>query len=200
MKIYKYGFDGIYSGEEESPDGSLSHNSTTIEPEITEGFWPVWDDGTWLLTEDHRGKKGFIGKEETEIKDLGPLPEGFADAPPPPTLEEAKAAKLAEIAAARFKEETGGTVFQGMSIDTARESQALITGAALQATVDSAYSCRWKTSAGFVELTAAQILAVAVAVRAHVQACFDREAELIPQVGAAPTVAEVEKIAWPVQP
>ena len=40
----------------------------------------------------------------------------------------------------------------------------MITGAALKAMQDDTYSCRWKTDAGFVELTAPQILAIADAV------------------------------------
>lgn len=116
--------------------------------------------------------------------------------PEPPTLEEVKAAKKAEIAAARWAAEVGGVTIQGMTIDTSRESQGLVTGAALQAVVDSSYVCRWKTSAGFVELSAEMIMAVAGAVRQHVQACFDREAVLVAQVDAAGTAAAVEAVSW----
>lgn len=44
--------------------------------------------------------------------------------------------------------------------------------------LDSAYTCRWKTASGFIELNAQQLLAIATAIRAHVQACFEHEAEL----------------------
>ena len=66
-----------------------------------------------------------------------------------------------------------------LRIDTGRDSQALITGATVQAMLDPAYSLRWKTPAGFVDLTAEQIIGVATAARAHVQAAFNREAELL---------------------
>ena len=62
--------------------------------------------------------------------------------------------------------------------------------------MDSTYSCRWKTESGFVELTAPQILAIADAVRAHVQSCFDHESELVALVDAAETVEAVEAIVW----
>ncbi|GHV34420.1 hypothetical protein FACS1894187_04930 [Synergistales bacterium] len=135
--------------------------------------------------------EGYFTEEEWQASHPEPEPE-------PPTLEEAKIAKLAEITAARFAAETGGVVINGngISIDTSRESQALITGAALQATIDSAYSCRWKTTNGFVEFTSEMILAVAVAVRQHVQACFDREADLSELVEAAATVEEIEAVTW----
>jgi len=114
----------------------------------------------------------------------------------PMTLDEAKAAKRAEIAAARFAAETGGIVVGGAEIRTDRESQAMITGAALKAIQDAEYSCSWKTDGGFVQLSAPQILAIADAVRAHVQECFDHERALNALVDAAETVAELEGITW----
>lgn len=109
------------------------------------------------------------------------------------SLEALKEAKKAEIANTRYEAEIAGV----NGIRTDRESQSLITGAALKASMDSTYSCRWKTEAGFVTLTAAQIIAVADAVRAHVQGCFDREAELLPLIAAAATEADLQDINWP---
>ena len=107
-------------------------------------------------------------------------------------FEQARERKRGEIAAARFEAETSG--IDGIKTD--RESQALITGAALKAMQDSTYSCRWKTESGFVELTAPQILAIADAVRAHVQACFDREAELCGLIDKAKTPGDLDKIVF----
>lgn len=128
-------------------------------------------------------------------------PEAFLPPEPyVPTFEEMKARKLSEIATARYVSETGGVdVSMGdatVTIRTDRESQAMITGAALKATSDAEYSCRWKTVQGFISVSAAQIVAVADAVRDHVQASFDREAELVGLVDAATTVEELEAIAW----
>ena len=111
-------------------------------------------------------------------------------------LEAAKERKRSEIAAARWEAETAGIDVNGFTVRSDRESQALITGAALKAMQDSTYSCRWKTESGFVELTAPQILAIADAVRAHVQSCFDREAELVALIEAAESPGEVEEITW----
>jgi hypothetical protein len=123
----------------------------------------------------------------------------FYPAEPRP-LYRVKKDKLSEIAEARWKNETGGLTVQGMTIDTSRESQALITGAALQATLDPTYTCHWKTAGGFVNLTAANVLAVAVAARQHVQGYFDREAELSARVEEATTVGEVQAIVWDEEP
>lgn len=120
--------------------------------------------------------------------------------PPEPTLDELKTQKKAEIAAARYASETAGTSLNGVQIDTGRDSQALITGAALAAVIDDNYSLNWKTESGFIHLSAPEIIAVAQGVRAHVQSCFDREGELVAQVDAAQTAEELDAIAitWPV--
>jgi hypothetical protein len=134
-----------------------------------------------------RGYVGVIAAPEEYVI-------GDATMEPGDKLKIAQAAKLAEIADARWKAETGGVTVGGMTVDTSRESQALITGAALAATLDDAYTCRWKAAGGFVTLDAATILTVAAAVRQHVQACFDREAELAEQIEAAETVEDLEAV------
>lgn len=113
-----------------------------------------------------------------------------------PTLDEAKIKKLGELAVARYAAEIAGVAVNGARVRTDRESQAMITGAALQAVDDPSYACRWKTENGFVQLDAEQIKIVAKAVRRHVQAQFDREAALTAQVEAAKTIEDVEAIFW----
>ena len=109
----------------------------------------------------------------------------------------AKEAKKAEIAQARYNAEIAGVTFNGVLIKTDRETQSVLTGACLQAYIDSGYSLNWKTGDGtFVSLPAEQIMAFGTAVRAHVQSCFDHEAELVPLIEAATTEAELEAIKW----
>lgn len=111
-------------------------------------------------------------------------------------LEGAKAGKLQEIASARYDAEVAGIMVAGSTIRTDRESQAMITGAALKAIQDTAYTCIWKGESGWVTLTAQQILGIADAVRAHVQAQFDREKTLSEQVQTATTAEMVAAIRW----
>ena len=108
----------------------------------------------------------------------------------------AKAKKKAELAAARYVAEIAGMKSGKLTIRTDRKSQALITGAALQAIDNPAYSCQWKTESGFVMLDAKTILDVARAVRAYVQTCFDKEAAKGAEVDAAKTQAELDAITW----
>ena len=122
------------------------------------------------------------------------------EALPEKTFDELKAQKKQDIAAARYEAETAGTTVNGITIDTGRDSQALITGAALAAMLDENYSLNWKTPSGFIHLIAPEIIAVAQAVRAHVQSCFDREGELVALVDAAETPEDLDEIiiSWPV--
>lgn len=116
-------------------------------------------------------------------------------------IEAAKAERRAEmaqqIADRRWQAEVSGITVNGMAVATDRDSQSLITGAALAAMRDPAYVCRWKTATGFVELNAEQLTAVADTVRAHVQACFDREAELLAELDAGTLTPEMLEQGWP---
>lgn len=85
----------------------------------------------------------------------------------------------------RDKAISSGTTYNGMTIATDDLSQQRITGAALAATIDNTITVQWKLDNGtFVVLDAATVIAIAQAVRAHVQACFDREAELLTALNA----------------
>lgn len=101
------------------------------------------------------------------------------------------------IAARRYEAEVGGITLDGMQIDTDDRSKLLINGAALGATIDPAYVMQWKTPGGFVELTGEQVIGIARAVRAHVQACFDREGELHAALEAGTLTAAMLDEGWP---
>ena len=115
---------------------------------------------------------------------------------PADKFEQARERKRSEIAAARWEAETAGIDVNGFTVRTDRESQALVTGAALQAIVDYDYECWWKTSEGFVHLSAEQIKYIAQLVRSHVQSCFDREAELLPLIEAAESPDGLNEIVF----
>lgn len=119
---------------------------------------------------------------------------------PEPEFTEAELATRQRnaIPVRRYTEEIKGITFMGMPIDTGRDSQGLILGAALEAFMDSSYSLKWKTSTGFITLGAEQVLLIAKAIRAHVQACFDREAELVAAVDGNTYTSSMLNTGWPV--
>ncbi|WP_435607733.1 DUF4376 domain-containing protein [Pseudomonas knackmussii] len=117
-----------------------------------------------------------------------------ASAAPAPTAEELKAL----IAARRWQQVQAGTNADGVHLDTSDTSQVKITGAALEATLDSSYSCDWKASDGtWVTLNATQILAIARAMRAYIQACYDREKVLAEEVDAGTFTSSMLGEGWP---
>ncbi len=114
-----------------------------------------------------------------------------------PTLDEVKADKLAELAQARWEQETGGlTLPTGAVIKTDRESQGLLTAAAVMAKFDPTMTVEWKAATGWIDLDAATVIQLAGAVREHVQKAFSKERDLAEQVAIAGSVQEVQSVEW----
>jgi len=130
------------------------------------------------------------------VPDTEQINEGEPLSQTPVILEALKHATKVRIAQSRWQAETGGCTLQGMVIHTDRESQAMLTGAALKSMQDPSYTCAWKTDDGFIELSAQEILGIADVVRQHVQGCFDKERSLNITIAAATTIEELRTITW----
>jgi hypothetical protein len=119
-----------------------------------------------------------------------------------PRLVVKKARLLAELAERRRRAETGGAFVGGMGFSTDAASQAKLTAAVVASVLDNDYRVRWKLSDGsFASLDHAALIAAALGVRAHVQACFDREAALAQDIAAvagldALAMVDIES-GWP---
>lgn len=119
-----------------------------------------------------------------------------------PTFEELKQQKIEQLASIRWEKETGGTTFNGMPLATDPTSQTKYVGAVVAAQISPLMTLKWKLSDGtFVDLDANSITQVAMAVRAHIQACFDRESALLTLIEAAVDQTELDAIdittGWP---
>lgn len=98
---------------------------------------------------------------------------------------EARAAARAALKTRRDAEIAAGILCEGLPVATDDVSQARLAGAALAALMDPDLRLGWKLPDGrFVTLDGAQVLTLARAVRAHVQACFNREAAALAQLDA----------------
>jgi hypothetical protein len=108
----------------------------------------------------------------------------------------------AYAAAKRYVVETGGIVFNSMSVMTDRQSQSLITGAYNYVDANPDLTVQFKTTNGFVGLTAVQVRDVANAVASHVQASFAAEGRIDQQIiaGTITTTVEIDAFAWPLNP
>ena len=85
--VYQYTADGYYAGEAEDY-GLMPNNATRTAPTVVEGKVPRWTGKDWEQVEDHKGKSGYVNGQPHEIKEYGPLPDGWSDTPPPPTTGE----------------------------------------------------------------------------------------------------------------
>lgn len=100
----------------------------------------------------------------------------------------------------RYEKEVGGLEVNGLTIKTDRESQSMIIGATVL--IGDEETLKWKTGAGFIDLTGAQIKGIATLVRNHIQDCFNREAELLAQLEniteeTALAFEETVSLFWP---
>lgn len=152
MNVYKYNDNAEYIGTEEAlldpleteQQGKniylLPTNATFTEPpEAQESFARVWNGTAWEQVEDNRGVEYWLpediyGTPARVMKELGALPEG-ATTTAPQTLEEAKAAKLAEIDAWTAAKITGGFVSSAtgapITYDSDKDTQLTMQGIAL---------------------------------------------------------------------
>lgn len=121
----------------------------------------------------------------------------LADIEAPKTLAEIKVAYKQRIASARWQAETSGLEFNGFIIATDRESQSLINSAVTSTLLDPTYTVKWKMANGFVGLDAQMIQAVGMAVRDHVQSCFNKEAELYIAIDDAESAEGLAAVVWP---
>lgn len=123
--------------------------------------------------------------------------------PPVPvvTLEQTKSTKLSELASYRYIKEVSGFTFNGQKISTDDRAKTLLMGARLEAMENPSSVLNWKTDSGFVVINAVAIIAISNAVRAFVQACFDREKAHSDAIQLLSTVEAVQsyniETGWP---
>jgi hypothetical protein len=129
---------------------------------------------------------------------LSPLP-----APVPPTLDELKANKRAEINQQRAELETAGFSYLGHVFDSDQRSADRIqvaTGSALAALMaGQPYELAWTAADNTdVPLDAAGVVGLNTAFAVYGLTLHETAKALKAQVDAATTAGEVEAIAWPV--
>ncbi|WP_162488221.1 DUF4376 domain-containing protein [Azospirillum lipoferum] len=143
-----------------------------------------------------------------------PVPDAFDEMPDgaggvelvqriePIPLAEVRAARKEALAALRWERECSGiTMPDGSFIATDDRSKTLLNGKYRTAEKYPERLHRWKGPEGEVTLTSGQVIAIGDAVSDYVQACFDRELDLIADIDAAETAVAVWAVdiatGWP---
>lgn len=175
IPLYLWNERGLYTGSVEvnEADPMPERSTPTKPPKLTGSQCAIWTGAGWQKL-----------AEAPVIPDPEPMPEPEPD-------------WLPLIAARRYEAEVSGITLGGIPVATDDRSKLLINGAALRAIRETGYTLRWKTGEGFIDLSAEQVLAMADAVADHVQACFDREAELQAAVADGSITAEMQDQGWP---
>lgn len=113
------------------------------------------------------------------------------------TLVEVKVQKKAELAEARWQEETAGVILpSGVEVATDDRSQTKMIGIAMKAAQDPGFIVRWKANGQWVTLDASQILDLNVYISNVIQKLFEKEESLSKMVDSCQTIEEVKAITW----
>lgn len=162
----------------------------------------IYEGQPFELNGSNYPRKWLSKASEDELDALGIVveivPDPEPEPPAPPTQEEL----LDYLANKRWQVEIGGTEFNGMMIATDRDSQTKIAAAWAKAKDDPEFTItNWKIGPEiFVNLDNSTIIAIGDAVTAHVQQCFNKEAELTAKILADPpeitTFEEIEEEEW----
>jgi hypothetical protein len=97
----------------------------------------------------------------------------------------------AALATRRYNVCNGGMTFNGIPLATDEATRSTLTAARILSKEDSSYSVNWKAGGSFVTLNAATIIAIADAVAAFVQKCFDSEAAVLANISQYTSIAQV---------
>jgi hypothetical protein len=139
----------------------------------------------------------FYGTERIEI--ITAPEEGYEIGPlSAPTLADVKAAKKAEINAAKWDDITNGDVeYSDLHFHTDPTSQGLIGNAVQLHGATSVLPAIWRAKDGYLTVTSvSQLIAIGGLIAARIEDLFEREHTLEGDIDAAATAEDVEAVSW----
>jgi hypothetical protein len=190
MTTYTFFDGGFFSGV-------VQTNAT--EYEAIKDTLPTHVEG--LFGREHYLKEGvpkLLPNKPSEFHRFDLATEAWFD---PRTLDDLKEAHWRLMKQQRTAAEYGGFDWDGSRFDSNAASQSKIQGAAQLAQIammqGQPFYISWTLSNNTARtLNAAQMVAVGMAMSAHINACFERGRLLRSQIEAATTQSEVEAVAW----
>lgn len=200
--------DGVPAALSGLPGDILADPAAHIDPCPPEfagfGWWPVhseapdYDPSTQRLSD----QTDETPDPATKTIAVRPLVVNLTPAELEARLVALRTQRKAAATDLRWQKEIGGIVINGIPVATDDRSKMLILGKRAQAQSNPAMLFRWKAADGdWVDLTGAQIIAIADAVANHVQTCFDREGQLHDAIDAAKDATAVLAVdispGWP---
>lgn len=193
-------------GEEGQPQYLLPRLATfDVPPAAGEHQAAVFADGAWSLVADHRGTTGYTAEGElVTITALGDTLDslGLTAEPPAPDLDTLKAAKNAEINAARLAANFTSFPYGGKQIACDQLSRSDIDGTngyvALNGALPPGWPGGWKAMDNTVVVIAdlATWKAFYAAMFAQGNANFAHAQALKVTLAAATTAEAIQEITW----
>ena len=107
-----------------------------------------------------------------------------------------KQGKLWQLSDARWREETGGYMYNGHEFHSDRESQDRVFQAYMASLSDPNFTVTWKTKTGWLEMTASDFIALYNEFQTFLQGLYQKEKNLQALVEAATTIDELNAIEW----
>ena len=155
----------------------------------------------------------FDGVETKDITGMNPLPEigwtfdginfsSINNIPIATQIRTAKDSKKTSVAAFRFRVETGNILFDGIIVNTDRESQSIASSLFTSFTNNIISEVDWKTGDGtWISVTKESFTPIAQAIVDHVQKSFTQEKIHDTNIEGLITLASVNSydytIGWP---
>lgn len=184
----------------------LPANATWDKPTPKDGCVAVWNGESWNIVEDNRKKKYWLpedkyGASAREMKELGPLPEGATLTAPERTLDEVKAAKIAELKAERDNKEVEPIACDGHLYDYDSKARNRIAAAIIALDVMGANtSIVWTTADNQdIQVTANDLRAVVASVARRSNTLHIAYRKAKDKVEAASDVATIKAVTLDVR-
>jgi hypothetical protein len=175
------------------PDGQTVH----IDQEFEMGGIQYPSNWLRLMTPSERLEFGAVELPEPPVVDG----RYYSALGVPHAIEQIKAQKRNEAASKRWERENAGVDVGGRSFATDERTRTVLIGSRIVAKEDATYTVEWKFADGFATLTAAELIAAANAVGAHVRACFAAERMHVAAIEAlsdAQAVIDYDtSVGWP---
>lgn len=195
--------------EDRKSTGQINNHTITEKPVFSfEYAWFLVEDDTAQYVESH--EYGYWNKDMTPEQRQEVVDYYSAWEPPqpvPPTLDELKQAKRAEINQQRDEAFSSGLSYeingQPDVVQTRMEDKINLLGLRIEAQElkaagvnDGVMPFRAESNAGYT-LTPAQMIDLTNAALAHIQAIYQQSWQLKDAIAQATTPGEVEAITWP---
>ena len=111
-------------------------------------------------------------------------------------IDTLKKGKLWQFADSRWREETGGYIYNGHEFHSDRESQDRVFQAYMASLSDPNFTVTWKTKTGWLEMTANDFITLYNEFQTFLQGLYQKEKNLQALVEAATTIEELNTIEW----